>query len=142
MTATGMTSIHWRPKGLAVDFLIDSSKHIFLQSVHPEEKSTHTYSSKVEREHSLPLAQIRLAGEGSVYGTSERLVYSATSTRLQYVEHREWIKCRDSDGNDGAGEDIHYLEIVTIDTVTRMEVRCRYSVFGGIPGEFNFAEIS
>lgn len=137
-----MTPIHWRPQGLAVDFLIDSSKHIFLQSVHPEGQSNHTYSSEVEREHSLPLAQIRLVGEGSVYGTSERLVYSATSTRLQYVEHREWIERRDSDGNHGAGEDIHFLEIVTIDTVTQMEVRCRYSVFGGIPGEFIYAKIS
>lgn len=135
MNATGMTPIHWRPKGLAVDFLIDSSKHIFLQSVRPEGQSTSTYSSETERQHSLPLAQIRLVGEGSVYGTSERLVYSATSTRLQYVEHREWVERRDANEHNDAGGDVYFLEIVTRDIVTQMEVRCQYSVFGGIPGE-------
>lgn len=136
MAATGMTPIHWRPKGLAVDFLIDSSKHIFLQCVRPEGQDISAYSSEIEREHSLPLAQIRLVGEGSVYGTSERLVYSATSARLQYVEHREWVDSRDSDRHNDSDGDVHFLEIVTNDIMTQTEVRCRYSVFGGIPGKF------
>lgn len=134
MATAEMTPIHWRPKGLWVDFLIDSSKHVFLQSARPEGQPAPMYSSETEREHSLPLAQIRLVGEGSVYGTSERIVYSATSARLQYVEHREWVEQGDADKYSAAGRDLYFLEIVTRDTTTEMEVRCRYSVFGGIPG--------
>lgn len=132
-----MTPIHWRPKGLWVDFLIDpSSKHVFLQSVRPEgQEAPHTYSSEIEREHSLPLAQIRLVGEGSLLGTSERMVYSAASARLQYVEHRDWVEKRDPDRYSDAGKDLYVLEIVTRDATTEMEVRCRYSVFGEIPGK-------
>lgn len=142
MAATGMTPIHWRPRGLAVYFLIDSSKYIFLQCVRSEGQETSAYSAEIEREHSLPLAQIRLVGEGSVYGTSERLVYSATSARLQYVEHREWVEHRDPHRPNDSGEDVHFLDIVTNDTVTQMEVRCRYCVFGGIPGKFVFTGIA
>lgn len=123
-----MTPISWRPNGLAVDFLIDSSRHVFLQSVRPEGQDAVSYPAETEEQHSVPLAQVRLVGEGSIFGTSERIVYSATSARLQYVEHKEWVEQRDS-------KDVYFLEIVTRDATTELEVRSRYSVFGGIPGK-------
>lgn len=135
MDNTVTKPIHWRPKGLSVDFLVDSSKHVFLQCARPEGQPPPMYISEAEHKHSLPLVQVRLVGEGSMYGTSERLVYSATSARLQYVEHREWVEHRESDNDKDPVENLYFLEIVTRDAMTEIEVRCRYSVFGGIPGK-------
>lgn len=81
------------------------------------------YEIEKEVEHALPLTQIRLLGEGSTFGTSERQVYSATSSRLVYLSHKESIE----------GEDTHILEIVTQDPLTKIEVLNRYTVFGAVP---------
>ncbi|VUC26005.1 unnamed protein product [Clonostachys rosea] len=115
--------IRWAPGSLKLDFLIDPDRHIYLNNVRPAKSKTIVHEIDKEIEHALPLTQVRLLGEGSIFGTSERQVYSATSSRLVYVSHEELTT---SDG-------IHILEILTRDPITKIEILNRYTVFGNIP---------
>lgn len=118
------TWIRWRPSGLQVDFIVDSSKHVWLQSVRPSGQAAVALPLEAELEHALPLAQIRLLGEGSTLGTSERLIFSPTSHRLVYVSHTEW-----SEG------EAFLLEIITqdLDSAAKLEVRSRFCTYADIP---------
>jgi alpha-galactosidase len=108
---------------LVLDFLIDCDRHISLNNVRLNESTVTTYELDKEVEHALPLTQIRLLGEGSNFGTSERQVYSTTSSRLVYVSHKESTEC----------EDTQVLDILTRDPVTRLEVLNKLFVCGDIP---------
>ncbi|KAJ5722271.1 Melibiase subfamily [Penicillium malachiteum] len=115
--------IEWKAGALDVDFFIDSEEHVYIHSIRSPGSPAVRYSANSELDHILPLTQLRLAGEGSIFGTSERLVFSATSSRLQYVEHKEWIE---SDGS-------HRINVITRDPKTELFVDSGYTVFEGVP---------
>ncbi|KAF4963477.1 hypothetical protein FSARC_8526 [Fusarium sarcochroum] len=116
--------IHWEAGSLCVRLDIDEDQHVYLRSVGP---SCSTASSKneddsVQGESSLCLNEIRLAGEGSQFGTSKRQIESYFSQRLRYVSHKE---------HDYSGEKI--LEILTRNPITDLTVTTRFSVYGDVP---------
>ncbi|KAK2592773.1 hypothetical protein QQS21_009516 [Conoideocrella luteorostrata] len=115
--------IRWAPGSLSLDFLIDADRHIYLCHIRPTGSKSIVYGINKEVEHALPLTQIRLLGEGSIFGTSERQVYSATSSRLVYVSHQELP----------TDDDTCILEILTRDPLTKIEILNRYTVFGEVP---------
>lgn len=115
--------IRWRPGALDIDILIDNEGQVWMHSVRAAGAKVSTYSLETELAHALPLAQIRLVGEGSRSGTSERLAFSPLSHRLVYVSHHEWVQ-------DGL---INRLEVVMKDEQTRVQVSAQFSVFSGIP---------
>ncbi|KAJ5611471.1 alpha-galactosidase [Penicillium herquei] len=115
--------IEWKAGALDVDFFIDFEEHVYIHNIRSPGGPTIRQSIESELDHILPLTQIRLAGEGSIFGTSERLVFSATSSRLQYVKHKEWTE---SDGT-------RCIDITTEDPQTGLYVDSQYSVFEGIP---------
>lgn len=123
LTSGGTDLINWRPGPLDIDFLIDSDRHIYLHNVRPAGAQSTTHEIEKELEHILPLTQIRLLGEGSYLGTSERQIFSTTSKRLVYVSHSE----------SQEGKDTRILEIVTQDPQTKLEICNKYTVFGSTP---------
>lgn len=121
--ATAGRYIEWKTGTLDVDFFIDSRNHVYIHSIRSSGSPTVRNSIESELDHILPLTQLRLAGEGSVFGTSERLAFSATSSRLQYVEHKQWTE----------GDGTYRIDVVTKDPKTELFVNSKYSVFEGIP---------
>ncbi|ETS81235.1 hypothetical protein PFICI_06237 [Pestalotiopsis fici W106-1] len=80
-------------------------------------------STETELKHALPPIQIRLMGEGSTLGASERQVYTETSQRMIHAKH---IQLTEEDG-------IQLLEIILRDPETGIEVHCLYRTSADIP---------
>ena len=70
----------------------------------------------------LPLAEVRLAGEGNADASSERLVGGSTGRRLRYVAHAET-----ADGETRS------LTVEMQDPATRLTVRTSFTVRGDVP---------
>src|SRR6202012_524223 len=102
------------------NFVIDAGNQIWLQNLNLSESDA--FVSLRNLAEALPLSQIRLAGEGSVLGSSQRLVYSTFSHRLTYVSHQESKEV-----------DAHVLHVVTQDPVSKVKVVSRFSIFLGVP---------
>ena len=115
--------ISWSTDALQVEILVDSHRHVWFHSVRPAGTKIATYAAEIELSHALPLVQLRLRGEGSTSGTSERLVFSATSQRLVYDTHREWT--------DEGG--VQCLEVCMSDPKTGLNITSKFRVFRGIP---------
>ncbi|KXT02607.1 hypothetical protein AC578_10701 [Pseudocercospora eumusae] len=114
--------IRWRPSALDVDLMIDGDAHVWIHSIRPKDAHVKEYNTDTELAHALPIVQIRLLGEGSTYGTSERLVFSATPQRLSYVSHTEW-----QDGHS------HFLKIEMHDKTADIAVQTQFGVFFNVP---------
>ncbi|RDW77845.1 hypothetical protein BP5796_05697 [Coleophoma crateriformis] len=121
----GVKRFRWNKEGVQIDFVIDEKKQIWIYDIGPSTAQTTNDPSDLppNLDQALPLTQIRLAGEGSVLGTSHRVVYSALSHRLLYESHRERKE----------SPDLHVLEITTKDPLTGLEVLSQFSIYTGIP---------
>ncbi|KAJ4245554.1 hypothetical protein NW762_014063 [Fusarium torreyae] len=116
--------INWVTGNLCVKLDIDDDQHVYLRSVEPSSSGVDPRSedSPAKGASSLCLNEIRLAGEGSQFGTSKRQIESYFGQRLRYVSHKEH-DCADK----------KTLEIVTRDPVTNLTVTTCFSVYGDVP---------
>jgi alpha-galactosidase len=114
--------IDWQPGGIALTIDIDDEEHVWLRSVRPAGTASVEAESPSHRYSALPLAEVRLAGEGSEIGTSKRQVNSYLSRRLRYVRHEE---------RDEASMKV--LDVVTSDPTTGISVTTHFSVYPELP---------
>ena len=116
------TRIDWQPGGIALTIDIDHDEHVWLRSIRPARAVMVEAESPTHRDSALPLAEVRLAGEGSQIGTSKRQVNSYLARRLRYVRHEE--------RGDGA---MKLLDVVTRDPTTGIIVTNHFSVYPELP---------
>jgi alpha-galactosidase len=114
--------IDWQPGGIALTIDIDGEDHVWLRSVRPAGTAAADAESPSHQYPALPLAEVRLAGEGSEIGTSKRQVNSYLSRRLRYVRHEE---------RDDAG--MKCLNVVTSDPITGVIITNHFSVYPELP---------
>jgi alpha-galactosidase len=95
---------------------------VWLRSVRLAGTASVEAESPSHRYSALPLAEVRLAGEGSEIGTSKRQINSYLSRRLRYVRHEERnegpIKCHD---------------VVAVNPTTEVSVTNHFSVYPELP---------
>lgn len=115
-----MECFQWTTEDLQLNFILDANQHIWLQSITFAKYGV--VSAPEDVNQALPLAQVRLAGEGSILGTSQRIVYSALSHRLIYVGRNEH--------QDAQGQK---LEVITKDPTTGIQVVSQFSAFSNVP---------
>jgi hypothetical protein len=84
----------------------------------------------------LPLAELRLVGEGEV-ATSKRQANAYLSRRLRYVEHHERAEHRHHPysgvGDGGDGGDVELLDLVTRDPAAGITLTNHFSVYMPLP---------
>ncbi|RDW60575.1 hypothetical protein BP6252_11958 [Coleophoma cylindrospora] len=111
-------------RGVHLDFVIDEDNQIWIYHIGPATSPLTDEPTDLPQnlDQALPLVQIRLAGEGSILGTSQRLVYSALSHRLVYTSHEERLQ----------SQGLHALEIKMRDPLSGIEVLSQFSIYTGI----------
>ena len=77
--------VDWQPGGIALTIDVDDEEHVWLRSIRPAGTASVEAESPSHRYSALPLAEVRLAGEGSEISTSKRQVNSYVSRRLCYM---------------------------------------------------------
>ncbi|KAK2766755.1 hypothetical protein FQN54_006069 [Arachnomyces sp. PD_36] len=81
----------WNAGVVSLIFDIDEQEHVLLRSLRPS-RSGPVETPSDFRDSALPTAEIKLAGQGGVQGaTTNRMVGSYVSRRLQYVKHDEGV---------------------------------------------------
>ena len=116
--------IAWQAGGILLEIDIDKDQHVYLYSVLPATVAgaLSDWQSRTRRFSALPLAEVRLAGEGSQFTTSKRQVLGYVGQRLRYVSHAESKSSLE-----------RVLEVTMHDPHTKITVTSRFSVFGELP---------
>lgn len=115
-----MPLIEWTSDQFCITIRLDKDNHAWLDSLRPANVA---FDLKDQRQDvSLPLVEVRTIEEGALFGTSQRLVWSALSRRLVYIRHDE---------EQGASE--QSLSITLKDPQTSLLVIVRYYCFQSIP---------
>lgn len=118
-----LREINWHADGLQVLISIGSDRVPHLSSILPAGCRPKKVASKHFADFSLPLAQVRLVGEGNTtHKTSKTLIGSYVSARLKYSSHSET-----------KGDRQQSLDITSYDEVSRISVTTHFQVFMGIP---------
>lgn len=116
--------ITWEAGVIQVKISIDKDEKVYLRSIQPvaTQVDGNKEDAVTQRNVDLCLNEIRIAGEGSQFGTSKRQIESYLGQRLRYVSHTE--------STSGIQK---ILEITTRDPVTQMTVKTRFSVYAQVP---------
>ena len=109
--------IKWQPGAVVVTITINDERHLRLSAVRPK----NTQLPDELGNSALPLAEVRLSGEGREIDTSKRHINGYLSRRLQYVQHRE----HEMEGTS-------FLDVETRDPKTGLIVTSHFSVFGEV----------
>ncbi len=123
-TATFLPEINWEADDIHILISIDSDGVPHLSCIEPPGcNNSKNRTSKHFALCDLPLAQVRLVGEGnSIYKSSKTLIGSYVSARLRYVSHAE------------TKNDLQQsLEIICHDETSGILVTTHFVVFTGIP---------
>lgn len=127
---TVKTLIDWQPGGISLTVDIDHEKHLSLRSVWPAGAAAMKVESSSHRNSTLPIAEVRLAGEGSQTGTSKRLVNGYIARRLCYMGHEEH-----------GDETTKYLDVVSRDPTTGIVVTNHFIAYPDLPVLRSFVEV-
>ena len=113
--------IRWQPGGVRVIIALDDERHAWLRAIEPANSTT---SAEVpgHADRILPLAEVRLGGEGLQSDSSKRQVGTYVGHRLRYVRHEE----RRENG-------VEVLDVVSQDPVTGVTVTNFFSAFADLP---------
>lgn len=116
-------TIQWDADPLTIHLVVREDRVVRLRSIVPIGQENTGSQSKHFEDASLPLVEVRLAGEGTeIYKTSKSLVGGYTSGRLQYQSHRAY-----------ALEGAHHLEITSQDPVSQITLMIKLTVYNGVP---------
>src|ERR1700753_1262106 len=108
---------------------VDSEERVLLQDIFPARESAKPHVSKWYGASMLPLAAVRLAGEGNLdFKTSKSMAGSHVSERLRYKSHRE----RTAQPNKGKRQ-VKVLDVEQYDPKTKVTVTSHLSIFEGLP---------
>ena len=113
--------IEWRAGALVVSIYSNDEKHIRLHSVRSATAPQFGQSDAVDFD--LPLANVRLSGEGHAVDTSKRQINGYLSRRLRYVRHEE----------HESKEGVKSLDVVSQDAKTGLTVTNHFIVHPELP---------
>ena len=112
--------IEWSAGGLILIIESDDKQRLRLGSVRlvgaPEQTQLEDLAS------ALPLANVRLSGEGREIDTSKRQINGYLSRRLHYVRHDMY-----------ESKDVKFLDVESKDSKTGLVVMNHFSVYSGLP---------
>ena len=113
--------IEWLAGALIISIHKNDEEHVRLHSVRLAGSPQPGRSNSADSD--LPLANIRLSGEGREADTSKRQINGYLSRRLRYVRHEE-REC-----NEG----VKYLDVVSQDAKTGLTVTNHFTVYPKLP---------
>lgn len=125
--------IRWETDAVLVVLVIGADQIVRLKEIRPLGKKPEitTPRSKRTPDASLPLTDIRLAGEGtSEHKSSKTLVCGSVTSRLKYQTHRQ-----------SAGDGQQTLEVDSRDEVTKLTVTSTFVTYTGTPVLRSFATV-
>lgn len=123
LSTTDLQEIVWNAGGLQVVVRINTDRVPHLYSILPDGCKLENATPKRFADSSLPLAQVRLVGEGNAtQKTSKTLIGSYVSSRLRY-----------SSRSETKGDREQFLHITSYDEVSRISATTHFQVFTGIP---------
>ena len=112
--------LEWQAGGLRLVIDVDSDNHPRLRSIGPA--GSKIIEPSGGQDPALPLAEVRITGEGTAIATSKRQMGAALSCRLQYVRHQQHKK----DGFEA-------LDVEMNDPQTGLTITSHYTVYEGVP---------
>ena len=121
-TMVTKTLIDWQPGSIVLKIDIDDDEHVWLRSIRQAGVATLEARSPDYRDNALPLAEVRVVGEGNEITASKRQVGGYLGRRLRYVRHEER-----SDGG------LKFLDVVTRDPTTGITVTNHFSAYPELP---------
>ncbi|KAK5049850.1 hypothetical protein LTR84_003968 [Exophiala bonariae] len=125
--------IRWETDALLVVLFIGTDQIVRLNEIRAvgEKPAPTTPRSNRNPDASLPLTDVRLAGEGtSDHKSSKTLVCGTVTSRLKYKAHRQY-----------SSHEQHTLEVESHDSVTNLTVISTFVTYTGIPVLRSFATL-
>lgn len=129
---TGSREIKWETSSLLVILTIEDQV-VRLKTVRPAGIENHqSPRGNLCNDSSLPLTEIRLAGEGtSDHKSSKSLICGSVTARLKYKSHREFKNA----------EEQQTLEVTSYDDVTKLTVTATLVAYEGTPTLRSFTTV-
>ncbi|KEY66821.1 hypothetical protein S7711_10125 [Stachybotrys chartarum IBT 7711] len=127
--------IEWITKALRISLIVGDDRVVRLRSIQPADSSfpVKSHSRFFNGDASLPLAEIRLAGEGNeAFKTSKTLVGGYTSTKLKYHSHQTFSTTCPI-GSRGTAAVADHLEVESHHQDIKLSTTVRFTVFEDIP---------
>lgn len=125
--------IRWETDAILVVLVIEADQIVRLKEIRPvgEKPAPTTPRSNRSPDASLPLTDVRLAGEGtSDHKSSKTLVCGTVTSRLKYKTHRQTTS-----------NDQQMLEVESHDPVTKLTVTSTFITYTGTPVLRSFATL-
>ena len=120
--------INWSSDTIVLTIDVPHSGTPVLRSLRP--CGTELQDPEPNHDPAVPLAELRIAGEGNEISTSKRLMGSYLSRRLKYIKHQERVL-----GN------AKYLEVYMEDPKLNLLVTSHFCVFSGVPVVRSWVEV-
>ena len=120
--------LEWQAGGLRLVIDVDSDNHPRLRSI--GSAGNKIIETSGGQDPALPLAEVRIAGEGTAIAISKRQMGAALSCRLQYVQYQQHKK-------DG----VEALDVEMNDPQTGLTITSHYAVYGDVPVIRSYVEV-